>query len=167
MTTQALTAPPALAFVEAEIDRAQSRLERLEGQRDGLLEQRQAAIAAAGLAADAITAEERRRSGISASEPSPFRLGIFIESAQGIGGAMAHRAGGARLDAALASDQAFRLTQQLDALGRLIGAARRELAQRLGEENAARAAAGRQARDWVPMTAKLLSKPDASTGGIG
>jgi len=167
-TVQTLT-HRAVGFIETEISRQEQRLAALEQQRDAALAQRQTAIVSASQAADAITAEERRRSGISADEPkSPYqRGGVFIEAMTGIAEAMAHHAGEPWLAAAMASDTAYKLTQQLNGLSTLIGSVRKELGQLQREEHAALHASGQPARGWASPTALLLSKPGAAAGGIG
>ncbi len=168
MTTQAQTHAP-LGFIEGEIGRQEQRLARLEEQQASLLEQRQEAVTAASLAADATIAEERRRAGIAADSPqSPFRRGgLFIEPMQGMAEVHARQRGGPWLAAAMASDAAFKLTQQLNALGALLGQARQELEQLRREEGAALNAAGQHPRGWTSPTERLLSKPSATAGGIG
>ncbi len=168
MTTQTQT-HRALPFLAGEISRQEQRLAGLERQRDAALAQRGQSIAAASAAQDAIAAEERRRAGISDAEPpSPYqRGGVFLESSAGIVEALAARRGGPWLAAAVASDEGFKQTQQLNGLSRLIGQVRLELEQLRREEAASLLAAGQNPRDWSSPTERLMSKPAASTGGIG
>ncbi len=153
-----------LGFIEGEISRAEQRLAALEQQRDAALLERQAAIVAASAAEDEISLQERLRNGISASEPaSPIRrLGVFIEPMTGIREAMSRQRGGPWLDAALASDAAYKKTQRLNALSGLIGQARLQLAQLEREAEAALLAAGLPPRGWSTPPLPMLSEPAAS-----
>ncbi len=163
MTTQALPLP--LKFVESEIDRQEQRLAALEEQRDDALAQRGEAIAAASAAQDEISRQERLRNGISANEPSPFRRsGIFIEAAEGVARALAAQRGGPWIADVVARDRAYTLTMRLDALGRLIGQVRRELAQLEREEERALHASGQPSRGWAPPALPMLSEPAAGIG---